>query len=250
MKDTPVTRVWFWFEQVGQDVRIALRTIRRDRIFALAAVSTLALGIGATTAIFDTANAALLRPASYPDWQDIRTVRTAFTDGNLTSGLVAPVEVTRMNDPALPIVRAVASLRRDATLLLNDDSTYVDRYPGGDARLLRVVWPAERPGSGVHRRALSPWRSPWGRPRRLWRKFSATIPPSSGRAETRGRQCALILTVAARDMAAPADTDGVGQHVAAVQGTAHSFEGYLRVRPRLNPEALRAARDDGRRPGP
>ena len=142
MKDTPVTRVWFWFEQVGQDVRIALRTIRRDRIFALAAVSTLALGIGATTAIFGTANAALLRPLPYPDWQDIRTVRTAFTDGNLTSGLVAPVEVTRMNDPALPIVRAVASLRRELQLFCCSDPTELVARPRTHRRasfVLRVM---------------------------------------------------------------------------------------------------------------
>jgi hypothetical protein len=87
MTDTHAAGMFVWLEQLGQDIRIALRTLRRNKTFALAAVSTLALGIGATTAIFGTADAARLRPLPYPDWQDLRSVRTAFTDGNVTIGL-------------------------------------------------------------------------------------------------------------------------------------------------------------------
>jgi len=242
MKDTPVTRVWFWFEQVGQDVRIALRTIRRDRIFALAAVSTLALGIGATTAIFGTANAALLRPLPYPDWQDIRTVRTAFTDGNLTSGLVAPVEVTRMNDPALPIVRAVASLRRDATLLLNDDAPMSIVIQGVTQGFFELFGLPNTIGSGF----TDEHYRPGGRPgavisHRLWREVFSSDPAIVGKSLRLADGSVPILAVAARDMAAPADTDVWVNMSLPPEGTAHSFEGYLRVRPRTNPEALRAA---------
>jgi hypothetical protein len=89
--------------------------------FTLAAVSTLAFGIGATTAIFTAANAALLRPLPYPNAQDLRTVRTIFTDGNVTSGRVAPVELNRLNDRSLPIERAAVSAKFDVTLLLPDN---------------------------------------------------------------------------------------------------------------------------------
>jgi len=56
-----------WIENTLRDVVYAWRTMRRNRGLTATVVLTLALGIGATTAIFTVVNGVLLRPLPYPD---------------------------------------------------------------------------------------------------------------------------------------------------------------------------------------
>lgn len=53
------------FETLSQDIRFAIRSLRRDAGFSAAAVLILALGIGATTAIFSIVNGLLFRPLEF-----------------------------------------------------------------------------------------------------------------------------------------------------------------------------------------
>src|SRR3954471_5773054 len=109
-------------ETVLQDVRVALRAFRRTPGFSLPAIATLAVGIGATTAIFATLSAVLLKPLPYPSADDLYNIRTTLTDGRVTTGMLSNGEVARLNDSKLSIARAAGMQTADLTLL-HDDGT-------------------------------------------------------------------------------------------------------------------------------
>jgi predicted permease len=69
---------WRWLAQFGQDLRYALRGLRRDPVFATVAVLSLGLGIGANTALFSINDALIFR--TLPVREPERLVRVTRTD--------------------------------------------------------------------------------------------------------------------------------------------------------------------------
>jgi len=83
-----VTReMWGWtsIERLLQDVRYGLRMIRRSPGFATVAILTLALGIGANSALFSVVNGVLLNPLPYPESEKLVSVYAKTSNFGVSS---------------------------------------------------------------------------------------------------------------------------------------------------------------------
>jgi predicted permease len=83
-----------FLDTLGRDVRYGLRTLRHNPVFTAVALLTIAIGIGANTAVFSVVNSVLLKPLAYPKSEELVALRqvapgaaglASFSDGLLLS---------------------------------------------------------------------------------------------------------------------------------------------------------------------
>ncbi len=111
-------RIAMW-DALKQDVRYALRTLRRNPAFTLIAVLTLSLGIGANSAIFSVVNGVLLRPLPYREPERLVRLFTAFRGSGVERYAMSQPEF--MDSKGLTQVFDNAAAFTGATLTLTGD---------------------------------------------------------------------------------------------------------------------------------
>ena len=125
-EDTRAEWTWTFGEQLAQDIRYGLRTIAANKTFSAMAILSLALGIGANTAIFSFMDSILLRslPVTDPQSLVILSWRTPRPNSTVRTGMTKVTRILRAATSAgirLPGIRTVPQEPIPATASLLDE---------------------------------------------------------------------------------------------------------------------------------
>ncbi|MEX2179537.1 MAG: ABC transporter permease [Gemmatimonadaceae bacterium] len=105
----------------GRDVAFAARTLRKNPAFAVTAIATLALGIGATTAIFSVTNAVLLRPLPYHEPERLAIIWGELRARNVADWIFAAGDLKDVMDQAT-LFEGIAGVRTGTAPLIVEGS--------------------------------------------------------------------------------------------------------------------------------
>ncbi|MBZ5535792.1 MAG: ABC transporter permease [Acidobacteriia bacterium] len=109
-----------FIEDIAQDVRYGLRMLARSPGVTAAVVLTLALGIGATTAIFTVVNGVLLRPLPYPEPE-----RLVYIRGNTYGPFATRAEYLAWKDRSQTLSHIAAYMGFQGNLTVGDEAERV-----------------------------------------------------------------------------------------------------------------------------
>jgi predicted permease len=136
-----------WLENASRDFRGAARTLRKNPGFTMVAVATLALGIGANTAVFTVINNVLLRPLPWPDSERVVSLWEGNPAKKNSKTPVAPAQFVDLRRDAKSF-QALAGWNTSAINLVADGG-FPERYQGAAVTedFFRVVGTLPRRGT-------------------------------------------------------------------------------------------------------
>lgn len=247
-------------ETLLQDIRFALRSFRRAPAFPVAAIATLGLGIGAATAIFSTLNAVLLKPLSYPEPENLYSIRTTLTDGRVTTGMLSHAEIARLNGTTSSIVHAAGTQENDLTYLHQDGTPQLVKVYGVSEGFFEVFGLPMTLGGFTHVNFVPPPPPPPPPPvgtpppppgpppappvvvisYRVWQNNYASDPNIVGKPIRFAEFATTIAGVAPRDFETPKGADFWFSQQLGKDDPNHFFDGFMRLKPGVTLERANA----------
>jgi len=198
-----------WFAELGSDIRFAARQMRRSPAFTALAVVTLALGIGATTAIFSVVNRLLLDPIPVAGGDRIVNLTRWNREGTLS---VTPTPQMVDAWRRVPSLEAVAAYSWQDVIVAGRDEPEEIRAGSFSADMLHLLGVQPVLGRGIVAEDTKP-----GAPKvvvlgyGLWQRRFAGSRDVLGRSLSIDGQAHTIVGVMPRDFAVPFLDDGARQ---------------------------------------
>ena len=222
-------------EMLAHDARFAMRTLRRNPGFALVTVLTLALGVGANTAVFSVVDATLLRPLPYSGSDRIVLFHELSEEGQemAVSGgnFVDWQEMSRSfeasalywNPDFVPL-----------QTILGADTAVRTRVSGVSKDFFRVMGVAPERGRGFAPEETRKGGAPVAAVSRgFWRAHLGEDPEVLGRPLDIGGESHQIVAVMPEGFDFPAETDlwvAIERHGLTLERTAHNYAAIGRLR--------------------
>lgn len=133
---------WILMEQVGQDVRYAVRSLAKARSFTITAVVTLAFGIGVNAALFSVVNMVALRPLPVKDPEDLVVLAGRTARGDTRGGFAYTeyLDYRASNGTLESLLAIIGGNPRNASF---EDEGFAPADPALDGRgsnLVTVHW--------------------------------------------------------------------------------------------------------------
>lgn len=119
----------FMLRETLHDARLSMRMFQRERAFSFSVVATLALAIGATTAVFTLMRRAVFEPLPYPEAGRLVSLGTRYGAWGIPFGVLSQPEVTDLAAQQR-IFTAIAAWRLSALDLARDGGSQAERVKG------------------------------------------------------------------------------------------------------------------------